>query len=70
MVVLGALFTLSSLFADQIALGMPGSGFGLKQLAGTLLGLGIVVGGLAILRQFPSLEEDEPEPETVKDEEA
>ncbi len=71
--VLGVLIFLASLFADQIALGMPGSGFGMKQLTGTILGLGVIGGGIAIFRKFPSLDE-EPEPETetvtVKDEEA
>jgi hypothetical protein len=68
-IVLGTMFSLSSLFADQIALGMPGSGFGLKQLAGTVIGLAIVAGGLLILRKYP-LPEESPERERVKDEEA
>lgn len=69
MVVLGAMILLASLFADQIALGMPGSGFGMKQLSGTILGLVIIGGGIAIFRKFPPLD-DEPEQEAAKDEEA
>lgn len=35
----GVLLTIASLFADPLALGMPGTGFGWKQLLGTLIGL-------------------------------
>ena len=39
---LGGVLALVSLFADPLALGMPGSGFGAKQLLGVLIGLGLV----------------------------
>lgn len=35
----GALLTLVSVFADPLALGLPQSGFGWKQIFGTLVGL-------------------------------
>lgn len=35
---IGIVLTLTSLFADQLALGMPGSGFGWKQVTGTIVG--------------------------------
>lgn len=54
----GVLLTLSSLFADQIALGMPGTGFGWKQLTGTLVGLLIAAGGGYLLHRFPALDEE------------
>lgn len=54
----GLLLTLSSLFADQLALGMPGTGFGWKQLTGTLVGLLITGGGGYLLYRFPSLDDD------------
>ena len=37
----GIFLTLISVFADPLALGMPGSGFGWKQITGTLFGLGL-----------------------------
>jgi hypothetical protein len=40
--VLGGLLALMSMFADPLALGVPGSGFGAKQLAGVLLGVGLI----------------------------
>lgn len=55
----GAILLVSSLFADQLALGMPGSGFGWKQLTGTLVGILIVAGGTYILYRVPA-EDDEP----------
>lgn len=35
----GILLTLVSVFADPLALGLPGSGFGWKQITGTIIGL-------------------------------
>jgi hypothetical protein len=46
------------LFADQLALGTPGSGFGLKQLSGTLIGLLIAAAGIAVLKYFPPIEDE------------
>lgn len=47
----GVLLTIASLFADPLALGMPGSSFGWKQMLGTLLGLVISgLGGLVLYR--------------------
>jgi hypothetical protein len=47
----GAILMLASLFADQIALGMPGSGFGWKQFTGTIVGLMILgAGGYMLYR--------------------
>ncbi|MFW6075104.1 MAG: hypothetical protein ACOC9Y_05875 [Chloroflexota bacterium] len=43
---IGIILTLTSLFADQLALGMPGSGFGWKQITGTVVGLAITALGL------------------------
>lgn len=56
------MLTLASLFADQLALGMPGSGFGWKQLTGTLVGLSIVGAGAYMLyRTAPDDDEDQRE---------
>lgn len=41
----GIFLTLIAVFADPLALGMPGSGFGWKQIAGTLFGLGLTALG-------------------------
>jgi hypothetical protein len=51
MMVLGGLLALVSLFADPLALGMPNSGFGLKQMAGTFVGLAIAGSGVLIWRR-------------------
>lgn len=56
----GAILMLSSLFADQLALGMPGSGFGWKQVTGTLVGIVITAGGAYLLHRVPA-EDDEEE---------
>lgn len=37
----GVILTLVSVFADPLALGLPGSGFGWKQITGTIVGLAI-----------------------------
>jgi uncharacterized RDD family membrane protein YckC len=37
--VVGIILTLVSIFADPLALGIPHSGFGWKQMLGTLIGL-------------------------------
>lgn len=57
-VAFGVMLTLASLFADQIALGMPGSGFGWKQITGTLAGLLIAALGGYILLRFPAEDEE------------
>jgi hypothetical protein len=59
-VAFGVMLTLASVFADQIALGMPGSGFGWKQITGTLTGLLICAAGGYILYRVPA-EDDETE---------
>lgn len=51
LMVLGGLLALVSLFADPLALGMPNSGFGLKQISGTFVGLAVVAAGLLIWRR-------------------
>ena len=56
---LGLVLTLSSLFADQLALGMPGSGFGWKQLTGTIVGLAITGSGLYLLKRFPAIDDED-----------
>ena len=43
---IGTVLTLVSVFADPLALGMPGSGFGWKQISGTLFGLALAGLGL------------------------
>lgn len=42
----GIVLTLVSVFADPLALGMPGSGFGWKQITGTIVGLSLASLGL------------------------
>lgn len=39
--VFGVVLTLVSIFADPLALGMPHSGFGWKQILGTVVGIAI-----------------------------
>jgi hypothetical protein len=48
-VAFGVLLTIASLFADPLALGMPGTGFGWKQILGTFLGLAIAGLGWLVL---------------------
>ena len=43
---IGVALTLISIFADSLALGLPGSGFGWKQISGTLVGLTLAGLGL------------------------
>lgn len=43
------MLTIASLFADPLALGMPGTGFGWKQMLGTVLGLLIAAAGGYVL---------------------
>ncbi len=45
LIVVGAVILVLSLFADALGLGASGSGFGWKQLIGTILGAGICLGG-------------------------
>ncbi|MCO5175993.1 MAG: hypothetical protein M9890_03325 [Thermomicrobiales bacterium] len=49
--VIGVLILLASLFADPLALGRPGTGFGWKQLLGVLIGLAITYGGYRLVRR-------------------
>ena len=53
------MLTIASLFADQLALGMPGTGFGWKQVLGTLLGLVITAAGGALLYRIAQAEASE-----------
>ncbi|MEZ4521656.1 MAG: hypothetical protein R3A46_08450 [Thermomicrobiales bacterium] len=48
----GLVLTLVSVFADPLAVGMPGSGFGWKQISGTVIGLGISSLGLWLIMRF------------------
>jgi hypothetical protein len=48
--VVGIVLTLVSIFADPLALGVPHSGFGWKQLLGTLIGL--TLSGLGLYLTF------------------
>lgn len=41
----GAVLLILALFADQIGIGSAASGFGWKQLLGTILGVGLIFGG-------------------------
>lgn len=52
----GVLLTIASLFADPLALGMPGSSFGWKQVLGTFLGL--VIAGLGWLVLYRTAQAD------------
>lgn len=57
------MLTIASLFADQLALGMPGSSFGWKQLTGTVLGLLIAGTGGYLLYRFPAIDDEESQEE-------
>lgn len=48
---IGIVLLLASLFADPLALGQPGTGFGWKQIAGTLVGLGLTGLGYKLVRR-------------------
>lgn len=50
--IIGIVLTLTSVFADQLALGMPGSGFGWKQITGTIVGIIITSVGLWLSYRF------------------
>lgn len=47
----GVVLLLASVFADPLALGMPGSSFGWKQVLGSAVGLVVATFGLVILRR-------------------
>ena len=53
----GVILTLVSVFADPLALGLPGSGFGWKQITGTIAGLSISALGLWLTMRFAADEE-------------
>lgn len=48
---IGIVLLLASLFADPLALGQPGTGFGWKQITGTLVGLGLTGLGYKLVRR-------------------
>ncbi len=50
----GVILTLVSVFADPLALGLPQSGFGWKQITGTLFGLAISGLGLWLTMRLGS----------------
>jgi hypothetical protein len=47
----GIVLLLASLFADPLAVGTPHTGFGWKQILGTLFGLGITAAGWLLVRR-------------------
>ena len=47
----GVILFLASVFADPLALGMPGSSFGWKQMLGSAIGLILATLGLVVLRR-------------------
>jgi hypothetical protein len=49
--VIGVLILIASLFADPLALGRPGTGFGWKQLLGVVIGLAITYSGYRLVRR-------------------
>lgn len=49
--IIGVLILLASLFADPLALGQPGTGFGWKQMLGTVIGAAITFGGYRLVRR-------------------
>lgn len=54
----GIFLTLISVFADPLALGMPGSGFGWKQITGTLFGLGLASLGFWLTARMSDKDSD------------
>jgi thiol:disulfide interchange protein len=56
----GVVLTLVSIFADPLALGLPGSGFGWKQTTGTIVGLIIFALGLWLTIRLGNDELDQP----------
>ncbi|HMM43737.1 MAG TPA: hypothetical protein PKA95_17720 [Thermomicrobiales bacterium] len=49
--IIGVLILIASLFADPLALGQPGTGFGWKQMLGTVIGAAITFGGYRLVRR-------------------
>ena len=49
--IIGVLVLLASLFADPLALGRPDTGFGWKQILGTIIGAAIAYGGFRLVRR-------------------
>lgn len=48
--IVGVIILIGSLFADPLALGRQGTGFGWKQMLGTALGLAITYAGYRMVR--------------------
>lgn len=49
--IVGILVLIASLFADPLALGQPGTGFGWKQMLGTAIGIATTYGGYRLVRR-------------------
>jgi hypothetical protein len=49
--IFGLVLLLASLFADPLAIGQPGTGFGWKQLTGSAVGLVIATLGVLLIRR-------------------
>jgi hypothetical protein len=45
LIVIGLVLLVAALFADRFGFGASGSGFGWKQMIGTILGAGLCIGG-------------------------
>ena len=60
LLVLGALLVVASVFADQLQLSGGGAGVGWKQLLGTIVGLVLLLIGLAWLLQARLSRPDDP----------
>lgn len=55
----GIILTLVSVFADPLALGLPDSGFGWKQITGTLFGLALAGIGLWLMMRLAGDDENQ-----------
>ena len=69
-IIVGIILVLVSALADQIGFGAPGSTFGWKQLVGVVVGIGLIAGGVVLLRQGDVEYEDDDEVEDEADEAA
>ena len=68
-IVVGVVLVLVAALADQIGFGAPGSTFGWKQLVGVVVGIGLIAGGVVLLRQGDvEYEDDDEDDDEVEDE--